>query len=227
MQNKLSNKNHIIIYSHGFGVRKDDRGLLSDIAASLPEVESILFDYFDINEKDKTITIRPFSTQIKMLNKAIEEARLANPNAIIDLICHSQGTIVAALAKPDKIRKTILLAPVFDMSLKRTITRYHSNPQTQIDLDGISTLPPVDGLTRIVPAQYWLERQKLKTFEEYNSFAAKTEMIVIQANQDEILPKVDLKELSPNIKLMTLDGNHGFHIPDRVGLLAVIKELLK
>lgn len=223
----MPNKKHIIIYSHGFGVRKDDRGLLSDIAESLSEVESILFDYFDINEKDKTITMCPFSVQIRMLNKAIQEARLANPDAVIDLICHSQGTIAAALAKPNNIRKTILLAPVFDMSLQRTINRYRSNPQTHIDLNGISTLPPVDELTRIVPAQYWLERQNLKTFEEYNSFAAKTEMIVIQANQDEILPKVDLRELSPKIKLIALDGNHGFHVPDRARLLAVIKELLK
>jgi hypothetical protein len=43
-------KKHIIIYSHGFGVRKDDNGLLSYIAEHLPEVESVLFDYYNIND---------------------------------------------------------------------------------------------------------------------------------------------------------------------------------
>ena len=33
---------HIVIFSHGFGVRKDDRGLLTDIAKEIPEVESVL-----------------------------------------------------------------------------------------------------------------------------------------------------------------------------------------
>ncbi|KKQ13539.1 MAG: hypothetical protein US30_C0013G0074 [Candidatus Moranbacteria bacterium GW2011_GWF2_36_839] len=31
----MSQKNHTVIYSHGFGVKKDDRGLLTDIANSL------------------------------------------------------------------------------------------------------------------------------------------------------------------------------------------------
>jgi hypothetical protein len=36
---------HVIVYSHGFGVRKDDRGLLTDIAKSMPGVDHVLFDY--------------------------------------------------------------------------------------------------------------------------------------------------------------------------------------
>ena len=44
----MSNKNHFIIFSHGFGVQKDEHGLLTDIAQSIPEVESVLFDYYDI-----------------------------------------------------------------------------------------------------------------------------------------------------------------------------------
>ena len=51
---------------------------------------------------------------------------------------------------------------------------------------------------------------KIKPFKEYNEFAQKTELIVIEANQDEILSKVDLKDLNSKIKLMSLDGNHGF-----------------
>jgi hypothetical protein len=41
---------HIVIYSHGFGVRKDDRGLFTDIAATLPSAEHIMFDYNQVDE---------------------------------------------------------------------------------------------------------------------------------------------------------------------------------
>ncbi|MDP1760277.1 MAG: hypothetical protein Q8L01_02400 [Candidatus Woesebacteria bacterium] len=222
----LEGNKHIIVFSHGFGVRKDDRGLLDDIADYFPEAESKLFDYFDIDEKEKTLMIRPLSVQVKMLNDVIDQARKSNPEAIIDLICHSQGTVVAALAKPDGIRKTIFLAPVFDMSLEHTLERHKSYPDSVIDLNGVSKLYPLDGLVRFVPAEYWAERKNIKTFEEYNSFAEKTDLIVIEANQDKVLPKVDLKELSPKIKLMPLDGDHSFDGIYREPLKKALKLLL-
>ena len=48
--------------------------------------------------------------------------------------------MTAALAKPDGIRKTIFLAPVLDMSIERTLKRYGSDPDSDINLDGISKL---------------------------------------------------------------------------------------
>ena len=221
-------KKHIIIYSHGFGVRKDDNGLLTNIAAAFPEIESILFDYFEINESEKTMLICPLSLQVKKLNKIVKETRAANPEVVIDLLCHSQGTIVAAMARPDGIRKAILLAPVFDMGLERTLARYRSKPDVEINLEGITKFPSLkNGLTRIIPKEYWQERLAVKPFIEYNAFAEKMEIIAIEANQDQLLPKVNLKALNPRIKLISIDGDHGFNDPNRDNLIKVIEELLK
>lgn len=223
----MPDKKHIIIYSHGFGVRKDDNGLLTDIAEALPEAESILFDYYEVDEIESTITICPISAQIESLNKVISEARQSNPEAIIDLIGHSQGTIVAAMAKPDGVRKAIFVSTVFDMGLEQTLERYKSKPGVKIDLDGISIVPSSTGLTKIIPAQYWQERVAIKPFAEYNVFAKKTDIVVINANQDQLLPKVDLKELSPKIKVIQLDGDHGFSGEDRKNLIEVIREEIR
>lgn len=218
----MKSSKHIVIFSHGFGVRKDDRGLLTDIAESLPEVEAVLFDYFEVDEDKKTLTIRPLSVQAKMLNEVINDARASNPEATIDLICHSQGTMVAALANPDGIRKTILLAPTFDMGIERSIKRYGSC----VNLNGTSELPPVDGFVRIVPAEYWSERKNLKPFKEYNALAEKTELVVIEANQDQLLAKVDLKDLKPGVKIVSLDGDHNFTGVDREPLKTKLRSLL-
>lgn len=48
----------VIVYSHGFGVRKDDRGLMTDIAHALPGYEHILFDYNDFNEAANEMTAK-------------------------------------------------------------------------------------------------------------------------------------------------------------------------
>jgi pimeloyl-ACP methyl ester carboxylesterase len=223
----MPGKKHIIIYSHGFGVRKDDLGLLTDIAAALPGVESILFDYFAVNESEKTMLICPLSSQAEKLQQVINETRIANPEAIIDLICHSQGTVVAALAKPDGIRKAIMLSPVFDMSLERTLARYRLKPGADINLKGISKIPSSDGLVRIVPKEYWQERLAAKPLAEYNAFVKKTEIIAIKARQDELLPEVNLEGLDSKVKLISLDGNHSFDGSARKPLIAVIKDLLK
>jgi len=224
--NKLLPKKHIVVFSHGFGVQKDDRGLLSSIAEALPEVETVLFDYFQVDEIEKTLTTCPFSMQIKKLKQVIAVARLASPEATIDLVCHSQGTIIAALARPEEIRKAILLAPSFDLGIERTVDRYQFKPGADINLEGVSKLPALDGLTRIVPAQYWQERREVKPFPEYNALVEKAEVIVIEAKQDEIQPKVDLKELSPKIKLIPLDGDHGFSGSARQPLIDIIRKLL-
>lgn len=218
---------HIIIYSHGFGVRKDDLGLLSGIAEALPEAESILFDYFDVDEEKKILSICPMSEQVEKLNKVISDTRAANPEAIIDLIGHSQGTIIAAMAKPDGIRKTILLSPSFDMSLERTLARYRSKPEAQINIDGISIIPSSTGLTRIIPKEYWQERVLVKPFEEYNAFAEKTDITFIIANQDELSPKVDLIELSSKVKILAIDGDHNFNDSARAPLIKIIKDFIR
>jgi len=203
-------------------------GLLSNIAEMLPEVESILFDYFEIDEVKKTLTTCAISEQVVMLNDIIKKTRKENPESIIDLICHSQGTIVAALANPKGIRKSILLAPSFDMSLERTFKRYDSKtrPGAKIDLDGTSILPELGGLIRIVPAVYWAERVLIKPFDAYNTFAENTEMIMIIANQDEIAGKSDPTGLNPKVKQIFLDGNHGFHGNDRESLNKIIREII-
>ena len=222
----MENKKHIVIFSHGFGVRKDDRGILSDIAHFLPEVESILFDYFIIDEENMTLTVCPFSVQVEILSKVIKEARMANPDAIIDLVCHSQGTVVAGLLQSEEIRKTIFLAPVFDLGLERTLKRYSSKPDTEINLEGMSTLYRLDGYVRFVPAEYWAERKEIKLIEEYNVLAEKTELIVIEANQDTILEKVDISSLSAKARLLSIDGNHEFGGENRKPLLELVRSLV-
>ncbi len=219
--------NHVVVFSHGFAVKKDDQGLFTDIAEALSGVETILFDYNEIDEKNNTLTVRPFSEQIKMLEKVLEDIRKSNPGAVIDLICHSQGTIVGAGVTFSGIRKTILVSPVFDLNFERTLKRLQAIPGGVINLQGISKYPRKDGSTTIVPARYWTERKVMtKPVDIYNVFAEKTELIVIKPNQDNILGEVDMNGLNPKIKVIALDGNHSFEGEARKELADVISKIL-
>jgi len=222
----MDNQKHIIIFSHGFGVKKDDRGLLTDIAKAFPESITYLFDYFDVDEENMTITIRPFTEQMNKLDSVYKKAKETYPDAIIDIIAHSQGTLIPALLKPLGIRKTVLLTPVFDMGIERTLKRYGSDPDTQINLEGISRLRKLDGYIRYVPKEYWIERKDLKPFDSYNDYALNTNLVVINANQDNILGNADTSQLNSNIKVLNLDGDHEFSGEARNSIIEVLKKEL-
>lgn len=226
-----SNKKHVVIFSHGFGVRYDDYQLLSGpvgIAEALQRegIETVLFDYFAVDEEKKTLTVHALSETANLFREVLEKTKQQYPDAVIDAIAHSQGTVTVAMAQPEGIRKVILLAPVFDLSLERTLKRYSTKPDTHIDMDGVSTLYALGGYVRYVPKEYWSERKNIQPIPLYNTLADVTDVVAIEANQDTILEKVDLGDLSSKITVLGLDGNHSFEGDARVPLIEKIKEIL-
>lgn len=201
---------HIVIYSHGFGVRKDDRGLFTAIARALPDAESILFHYNPINDKSNTLTAKPLNEQVQKLRKVINTARAEHPGAIIDLVCHSQGCVVAALLKPRDIRKVIMLTPPDDISEAVLVKRLGSLAEMTIDVNTRTRLPGSDGSTTVIHPEYWQSLAGVEPVKLYNRLAKFTALRIINARQDEVLGQASFEGIDPNISFVTLDGGHNF-----------------
>jgi hypothetical protein len=219
---------HIIIFSHGFGVRKDSRGLFDAVAEELKKeegIDCILFDYSTIDEKKNIITVEPFSKQVAVLQKVIEDAQTKKPDAIIDIIAHSQGCTVAALLNPEGIRKSIFCAPFFHTDIEKIRSRYLKFSQSELNFDGVSKRLRRDGSTTIIPPEYWKERFDINLFKIYNSFAKKTNLIIISANQDEIINEIDYSLLK-NCRLINLEGKHDFEGEEKYALIKTIKQII-
>jgi len=56
--------------------------------------------------------------------------------------------------------------------------------------------------------------------------AEETDVISIEANQDQVVPKVNLKELSKKIKLDPIDGNHNFSGKGRIILIEKLRHYI-
>lgn len=218
-------KKHIVIFSHGFGVEKTDRGLFTDIASALPNIETMLFDYNEVDETTGNITVRPFSVQAKMLMEVIDRTRKAHPEAVIDLVAHSQGCRVAALVSSREIRKTILFSAPTDAGTLRMVNRYRDNPATVFDFDGVSQIPRTDGTTTFIPAEYFKERnEEAPAIELYNRLADVTELVIIKGLQDTVLGTTSFEGLNPKARLIEIEGDHDFTGSDREGMLEVVKK---
>lgn len=218
---------HIIIYSHGFAVRKTDRGLFTAIAKALPDTEHILFDYNPINEKANTLTAKPLDEQARKLRKVINTARAEYPGATIDLVCHSQGCIPAAILKPRDIRKIIMLTPPDDVRQETVIKQLGKNREEPIDPEARTRLQRTDGSTTVIHPEYWQSLAGINPIKLYNRLAKFTALRLMSARQDEVLGKQAFEGLNPDISHVTFDGDHNFQgEEDRKRILYILQKEL-
>ena len=221
------NKKHVVVYSHGFGVRKDDRGLFVDIAESLPQVESFMFDYNMVLEEGKVMYVSPFSKQAALLCANVHKIQEQNPGVIIDLVCHSQGSVIAAIAQCAGVRKTVLLAPPDSLDTSRILDRYKDNPETVIDTGGLTSIPRSDGTTTHIPKEYFSESDQSRAPEElYNALADTTDLTIVQAEDDHVLGEVVFENLHQSIECLTLEGDHDFSGSSRSVLVQQVRTIL-
>jgi len=201
---------HIVIFSHGFGVRKEDRGLFSAIANALPGVKSVMFDYNPINEQSNTLTAKPLDEQARKLRKVINTTKTEYPDATIDLVCHSQGCVVAGIVKPRGIRKVIMITPPDDINQASVVKRLSARLETPIDVTARTRLSRTDGSTTVIHPEYWQSLAGLNPVKLYNQLARVTTLRIINAKHDEVLGKVSFEGINPSISLVALDGGHNF-----------------
>lgn len=216
--------NHVIVYSHGFGVRKDDRGLFTDIASSMPDAEHIMFNYNLIDEANNSLTASPLQDQVKILK---EQLAKIDPGKTIDIVAHSQGCLVAALANPKNVRKIIFIAPPHNAGAERLIKYFSDYNGKPIDPDTESRVKRRDGSTTIIPAAYWQSLRGLNVMGLYNALAEYSKVTIIIAKQDEVLGATDFSTADKRIKLVKIDGNHDFNGEHRQNLAKIVKTELQ
>ena len=218
---------HIILYSHGFGVDKTDRGLFTAIANAIPEVEHIMFEYDPKDENGNTV-VETFSGRKDKLIAKYNELRKQNPNAAIDLVCHSQGCLVAALAKLENIRKVILLTPpIYLENGDEKREKYLEKPTVKELSDGTLAVRRRDGSTTLIRQSYWDDFGVVINSERlYNKLSRITELIAIRATEDEILQNNSYDGFEKSIKIMDIEGNHSFDGEDRPRIAKAVRQLI-
>jgi hypothetical protein len=217
----------IIIYSHGFGTHQDDRGLFTDIRDALSDAYNdrfipYLFDYGDIDEIDNTSRIPPFSAQTQKLLEMIKQARSDHPGRAVNLICHSQGCLIAALAGPQEIKRTLFLAPSIEHGKDHLVKLFGGRAGSHIDLAGLSRLPRRDGSTTLVGPEFWDEYDALDKITAYNELADDTDLVIIKATADEVLDLSGYAKLDPSIRIIEQPANQDFTGAARQPLIKTI-----
>ncbi|HEY6736317.1 MAG TPA: NUDIX domain-containing protein [Candidatus Saccharimonadia bacterium] len=207
---RLKPDSPIILYSHGFGVRQDDRGLFTEIAQQLPGYRHIMFDYNQVDEDGRSLTVGSLIDQAKLLEQTCNSLKATYPKALIYLVAHSQGCVVAALAKLTGLTAAILLAPPSSISYDRMRTIFEQGRNSRFSRNSISTLERSDRSTTTVLPTYWVSLDNLDVPGAISQLAQHTRTLLVEASQDEILGLQDFTTLYPGINRQILVADHNF-----------------
>lgn len=210
-----------LIFSHGFGVRADARGLFTEIAAAFPKFDSVLFEYNTLAEDGNTI-VTSIDKQVKIL-----QSMLKGVDSDSYLIAHSQGCMVAALAKLPPLKGVILLTPPKITNMNRVIEKMKARAGSVINLDGMSKYPRSDGKFTYIPREYIESLGSLGDNDDlYQSLSENASVTIIQARNDHVLGDTDFSDLA-SAHVIELPGDHEFSsVADRVGLIRELHAII-
>ncbi|MBN2100502.1 hypothetical protein JW710_01210 [Candidatus Dojkabacteria bacterium] len=214
----------VILFSHGFGVRQDARGLFTHLSKKLSTLgyKTKLFDYNKFDEKTKELFGLPFSAQAKILQDQIDELKRNSNYEDIVLIGHSQGSLIPALCNNiSKVSKVIGISPFFHTNINDIRRRYTSKPGNILNFNGVSKRKRSDGSTTIIPPEYWQERFNTDVVSLYNDIAFKTKLTLIYAVDDQVMDFTDLRKIL-NTRIINVEGDHDLSSEYRKGLMDVI-----
>lgn len=208
-----------IIFSHGFGVKADARGMFTEIAANFPEFTFEMFDYNRILENGD-IEVAPLNDQAKKLQAILDQQK----DKVI-IIAHSQGCITTGMVSLGNVWKIILLAPPEKMSMQRVMDKLMRKPGAEVNLSGVSKLPRSDGTTTLISREYIESVSNINPLEIYQKIANTVETIIIRCTEDEVLGLTEVNKIKNAIHI-DIKADHDFTGAGRARLLSVLLDEL-
>lgn len=214
-----------LVFSHGFGVKKDSRGMFTDIAASFQNYISVMFNYNEIDASTGLVTVAPLRAQSQLLLQQIDNILDKDARADITVIAHSQGCVALALAKP-KLKQAVLLTPPDNVSGKRVENYFSKYPGTTLESDGTIRVPRKDGTITRITKEFFDDIGSINAIKSYVNLAKVTESTIVVAKGDEILRPVDFTALPKSVEILKIDGDHNFTGEYRAGLIETLKTII-
>jgi pimeloyl-ACP methyl ester carboxylesterase len=219
----------VVVFSHGFGVTRDSRGMFSELGDVLKDEYLVVrFDYTREMEDGKSRYLNPYSIQKSMLQKVIQHVKDQFDVKEMNLIGHSMGGIIIGLLDPVDVHKVVLVASPISSPYRRMKEYFSRRKGTVIDEKGESRIAKSDGSVSILDKNYWREMKGVNPLERYASLATKTRIYYIRALEDQVVTNQDytLLEANPDIKYMEMHGDHDFSGKDRKAWHDKVVELI-
>ena len=220
----------VILFSHGLGVDRDDRGLFDSIInALLPYYTFVRFDYNFLDLEKKIRYAPSFQKGAKILNSVLAYVKLKFQPEELNIIAHSMGTGIVGFANPIDIKRIILLAS-YPLNIFPYVYDYFSKrPNTTTWKQKELILKHSDGWQTHVSKEFWDEIKEINMIDFSDKLSSNSMVYYIRPKDDEIFKNAnfdDIKNLN-NINYLELPGDHNFSAESRQVLIKTIRKILQ
>lgn len=217
---------HVVVFSHGFDVRRDSKGLFSDIAHSLPEhFGFVLFDYHDY--RGDTEYLHTLSEQAAILHQVVAWTKANLHPLELHLVAHSMGCTVASYAAEPSFSSVTYLAPPIHSG--SGLRRFFTTHPGLITHSGHSfTVARRSGKTTHVTEAFLSEFESAQPEMFLRRYAASKPLSIIAAKEDRFMPPSIYDSLrKQHLAVEVIPGDHNFSDTARAGVCsAVVSKLI-
>jgi hypothetical protein len=222
--------NVVLFLAHGFGVRRDARGLFPAIRAAVdPDVLVVCPDLADPSARGtRAVRLSHQAARIEAARRFVEAHYVGSsfysyhPLQSV-YITHSQGALALALARPHGATVVLLappLGPVFHRFIR---VPGWSRLGSSLTLSGTSQLVRSDGSVTEVPQGFWDDLLHADATQLYRRLVRENRVFVVQAGDDRV---VGPEPPPARATSRTLAGaDHDFSGRSRAGLVALLEKL--
>lgn len=214
-----------LILVHGFGARRDSRGLFTEIAEASKSTALTVRPDFSIVEGDTSIAL-PFSQQVSRLRSVL---RYCSEELDIQrhiLVGHSQGWLPIALSN-SYAKSVLALAPPLGNAFEAFInTPGWTRRGSELNLEGQSRLVRSDGSLTLVPKEFWDQFKALgNVTPEMQRLARRSDTTIYFAGDDNVL---GAQETPKSLRASTVEAaNHDFVGTPRQALISKMMQDLQ
>lgn len=223
-----------VIFVHGFGANKNEGGnYFVDVANALEDAYRIVrFDFAGYGNSEGKQEDVNYEKQTKDLQAVLDYVREAFGGTIF-IYAHSMGCFVTALLSPDGIEKTIFTSiPNWNTQhLSDFFVKWISSKDGgSVDKNGISLFPRSAGGVQKIGPSFWSVMESLDPLALVSSYARKTKLLLIHAQEDPIIGMQFVKEYATmqDGEDMWIHGDHNYtKKEDREVLIEKVKTFFR
>jgi pimeloyl-ACP methyl ester carboxylesterase len=201
----------VVLFSHGFDVRRDSNGLFADIINSLPpEFGYVLFDYHYYAGSREVL--RPLSEQAKVLQTVKQWITHQLDATCQHLVAHSMGCTVASYAGLSGFDTVTYLAPPLKSgSGLRRFFLHHLDRTTDKD---IYVIERKSGKTTVLDDKFLTEFESAEPAAFLRAYASHQHITIIGAEHDAFIPAHNYDSFlsDKRFSVQIIPGDHNFSL---------------
>lgn len=218
-----SNTDVAVVMVHGFGVKRDSRGLFTDLEAQVAgSMLSIRGDFSEI--RGTSTRAIPVTQQVERLDRVLSFTHENfNPKKLV-YVGHSQGCIVIAKKHPTDSTVILLAPPILPPYEQFIQTPGWGRPGSHLDTEGESRLMRSDGSVTEVGADFWQDFRTVDPKALYTELAARNQTLMVFAGADQVLGQQNTLPGIPSILIP--EANHDFAGTARSELLRTLSRYM-